>query len=625
MARQGTKPSKKSKSELLADKIPADQISANNALRLRTNVPVHDTWNLKRIFRSDNAWEKEFERWSKEVNVLADYKGRLNEPEVLAEFLRLDSGFDRRVELLMAYAYLKSTEDTANSKYLAYKSQVVSRINSLSEQVSFVRPELLSLSQAHWKRLLSAECLADWKLRLKRILRYKPHVLSAKEERIVAMTREVTQTPNNIFRLLNDADLQFESVHDENDTLKPLTQETFQCFLQSTNRRVRKEAFDNLYNGYGHLSHTFAASLEGSIKGDIFYAKARNYSSAMEASLFSEEIPRSVYDSLVAGVHEALPILYRYYELRRKKMNLEQIHFYDTYVPVESSIDFSYTYEEAVDLILKALAPLGKDYIKTLEKGLTSGRWVDKYENLNKSSGAFSYPSYDTPPYIMMNYKPDIISSVFTLIHEAGHSMHSWYSAKNQPYEYYSYEIFLAEIASTFNEQLLSQYLLKNAEDPRHRFWLINHEIDSIRATIFRQTMFSEFESLVHEAMETGTPMTMEMFRSIYRGLLDIYFGPKFTLDDALSLECFRIPHFYRAFYVYKYATGLSASLALSQRVLNGGEKERADYFELLNGGCSAAPLEILNRAGVDMTNPEVFRSAMKRFESLVNEFENFC
>ncbi len=607
------------------DKVLKKQSDIYHSRRQRSEVPVQDTWNLKRIFRSDNSWEKELERWGKDSQVLIKYKGRLGDPEVLAEYLKKDTEFDRRVDLLVAYAYLKSAEDTAESKYIAYKGQVLTQINKYNEMTSFVRPELLALPQAHWKRLLSDPRLALWKLQLERILRYKPHVLSVKEERLMAMSGEITQAPHRIFCVLNDADLQFRPVKDETGRLCPLTQELFQCYLQSPVRSVRKEAFENLYEGYVRMSHTFAASLEASIKGDIFFSKARNYSGALEASLFNEEIPKQVYDNLIQVVHETLPVLYKYYELRRKKMKIDQIHFYDTYVPVERSVDFAYNYDDAVQLVLKALAPLGKDYVKTLEKGLTSGRWVDKYENLNKSSGAFSYPSYDTPPFIMINFKPDIISSVFTLIHEAGHSMHSWYSAKNQPYEYYNYEIFLAEIASTFNEQLLSRYLLKEAKDPAHRFWLINHEIDSIRATIFRQTMFSEFEYLTHEAMETGSPMTSEMFRSIYRGLLDLYFGPDFTIDENLSYECFRIPHFYRAFYVYKYATGLSASLALSQRVLSGGEQERKDYFELLGGGCSAPPLDILMRAGVDMNNPEVFRSAMKRFKDLVDEFESFC
>jgi oligoendopeptidase F len=325
---------------------------------------------------------------------------------------------------------------------------------------------------------------------------------------------------------------------------------------------------------------------------------------------------------LVETVRAATPALYRYYDLRRRAMNLDDIRFYDVYTPILSDVSVDYSWDAAVELIADALSPLGDEYVQTLSKGLTTDRWADKYQNKNKQSGAFSYGGYDFPPYIMMNYKPNVVESVFTLAHEGGHSMHSWYSARTQPYEYYDYTIFLAEIASTFNEQLLARRILEKSTDTKTRAWIINRELDAIRTTIFRQTMFAEFELRTHEKAESGEPLTAQAFRAIYRELLDDYFGPDFAMDDALELECFRIPHFYRGFYVYKYATGLSAAIALAERVLSGGVKERDEYLTFLKSGCSADPLDILRKAGVDMEKPEPIVDAMKRFETLTDELE---
>ncbi len=602
-------------------KSPADKL-ADVTTRPRQDVPESDTWNLKKIFRSDATWESEFTKLKKDCEVLSSYRGKLSNPGILAEFLALDSSLDRRVEKLIVYSYLKWSEDVTNSKYLEYRGRLTSFLTEQAEKTSFVRPELLAMSQSKWKEILADERLVLWKLSLQRILRYKPYTLGLKEERLLALSGEMAQTPKQVFSLLNDADLEFEPVKNEKGKLQALSQESFQVFLHSTKREVRRDAFNHLYAEYEAHGHTLASTLEGSIKKDIFYARARNHPGAMEASLFNEEIPIGVYNNLITEVHRALPVLYRYYDLRRRKMKVDELHFYDTYVPILGSIKIKHTYSEAVELVLKALKPLGTDYIKTLQKGLTSDRWVDKYENLNKLSGAYSYSAFDSLPYIMMNFKEEVLESVFTLIHESGHSMHSWYSSKNQPYEYASYEIFLAEIASTFNEELLTQYLLQTAKDTKHRAWIINRQIDAIRATIFRQTMFSEFEKKTHEESEKGVPLTLERFRSLYRELLDLYFGSAMVIDEVLSLECLRIPHFYNAFYVYKYATGMSAALALTHRVLQGGEKERTDYFELLTGGSSAPPLEILKKAGVDMEKPEPIQEAMKRFESLVDELD---
>jgi oligoendopeptidase F len=435
------------------------------------------------------------------------------------------------------------------------------------------------------------------------------------------MQIEMAEASNKIFRQLNDADLKFGNVKDERGQWVELTHSSFSALLHSPKRSVRKTAFHKLYQEYADHQYTLAATLNGSIQRDVYYARARNFNSALEASLFPDQVPVAVYDSLVDTVHKHLPALYRYYDLRRRKMKLREIHHYDTYVPILSELETKHTWDQAVKLVLSALEPLGSEYCGALEAGL-KGRWCDRYENKGKQSGAFSAGSFDGDPYILMNYQPTVLDHVFTLAHEAGHSMHSYYSAKEQPYQYYNYVIFVAEVASTFNEQLLSRHLLAKARDERRRAYLVNRQIDAMRATIYRQTMFAEFEKITHGLAENNEPLTVDRFKSVYRELLEKYFGPDFTLDDELSLECFRIPHFYRAFYVYKYATGMSAAIALADRVTGGGERELADYLNFLKGGCSKDPLDLLRDAGVDMERPEAVDTALTYFGRLVEELD---
>ncbi|MBQ3388832.1 MAG: oligoendopeptidase F [Thermoguttaceae bacterium] len=588
----------------------------------RADVPPADQWNLKKIFSSDAAWRREFAAWQARVPQYAGFKGKLGSIGSLEAFLRFDSEMDRASEKLLLYAYLKSAEDMANPTYQGMKGQISVALARAAQETSFARPEILAAPKTVWKERLASPKLKRWHRSLSELLRLKPHTLSGKEERVVALSAEMAQTPSKAFRLLTDADFTFGTVRDEKGTEKTLTHETFSLFLHSPNRTVRKSAFEQFYSVFDEHKNTLAALLEGSVRGDIFHAKARRYPSSLDAALFDENIPRQVYENLISGVRGALPALYRYYDIRRKKMKLSRIHFYDTYVPILSDIQFHHSWNEAVGLIGKALQPLGAEYVRTLQKGLTSGRWADRYENAGKQSGAFSYGGYDTLPYIMTNFKPDLIESVFTLAHEGGHSMHSWLSARKQSYEDYNYVIFLAEIASTFNEQLLAEYLIEHASDKRLRLWLINRQIDAVRATIFRQTMFSEFEEQIHAAAERGEALGVAPIRGMYRKLLETYFGPAFTLDEQLELECLRIPHFYRSFYVYKYATGMSAAIALARRVKRGGEAERLDYFKMLEGGCSAPPLELLRRAGVDMIQPTAVSEAMNYFDELVSRFE---
>ena len=591
-------------------------------LKKRADVAVADTWDLTRIYKSDEKWQEDFEDWKKFAERISSYKGKLSNVETLIDFFRYEEDLSREADKLGVYSFLKSTEDLANTTYQEMKSSFSLAANMAAERASFVNPELLALSDDAWEALLADERLAPWKVKLERLLRLKKHTLSQDEERLVASMGELADVPSKTFRLLNDAETKFPSVKDELGKSQPLTHETFQLFLQSPSREVRKNAFDSFYAEYEARQNTFSSLLEGSIRKDVFYAKARGYESSLQAAMYNEEIPETVYLNLTNVVRKSLPALYRYYELRRKLMNLDEIHFYDVYVPILSDISVNYSWDDAVKTIVKALAPLGTEYVETFTRGMTTDRWCDRYENQNKESGAFSCPGYDFSPYILINYKPTLIESVFTLAHEGGHSMHSWYSAKTQPYRYYDYVIFLAEIASTFNEQLLARYLFNEATDNKTRAWIVNRELDSIRATIFRQTMFAEFERRAHTIAEENKPLSAAVFRKVYRDVLNEYFGPDFVIDDALELECLRIPHFYRGFYVYKYATGLSAAISLADRVLGGGEAERDAYLGFLKAGSSAAPLDILRGAGVDMEKPDAIETAMKRFETLTNTLE---
>jgi oligoendopeptidase F len=591
-------------------------------LPLRSEVKESDTWDLSRLYADDQAWEKDFEKLEKRIAGYGKFQGKLAEgAETVAACLKFDRDLDRLAERLGTYAFLKTAEDATNSDYQRMQGRFMNVVSQAGQMASFIRPEILAMSAAKLKNMLADKCLAPFKLQLERLLDYKPHTLSKKEERLLAMQTEMAQVAGQAFRKLNDADLKFGNVKDENGEWIELSHASFSKLLNSPKRSVRKAAFEKVYAQYDAHQHTLAATLEGSIQRDIYYARARNFPSALEASLFPDRMPVAVYDNLIDSVHKRLPALHRYYDVRRRKMRLKQIHHYDTYVPILSELQTRHTWDQAVELVLTALQPLGDNYRAALEQGLR-GRWCDRYENRGKQSGAFSCGSFDGDPHILMNYQQDVLDHVFTLAHEAGHSMHSYYSARSQPYQYYDYVIFVAEVASTFNEELLSRHLLARAEDDQRRAYLVNRQIDAMRATIFRQTMFAEFEKLAHASAEQGEPLTVERFCSIYRELLELYFGPDFVLDDALSLECFRIPHFYRAFYVYKYATGMSAAIALVQRVLSGGKRELNDYLGFLKGGCSKDPLDLLRGAGVDMEQPAAVDTALAEFERLVEELD---
>jgi oligoendopeptidase F len=588
----------------------------------RDQVKSENTWDLSGLYPSDEAWEVDFKKLDGLIAGYAKFQGKLGESaKSLAACLKFDSDFDRLADRVGNYAFLKTTEDQADSRYQGLSGRFQSLSTRASQAASFMRPEILAIPAEKMDAMLEDKALKHYRLLLERMLRYRPHTLSDREEKLLAMQGDMAGTAGKAFRQLLDADLKFGFVRNEKGESVELSQSTLMQLLISPRRNVRRTAFHQFYQQFVGHENTLAATLAGSIHKDIYYAKARGYGSALESSLFHDNVPLSVYDSLIAAVRKHLPAVHRYYDVRRRKMKLRDIHHYDTYVPILSDIKVKRPWDKAVDVIITALAPLGAEYCNTLEKGL-HGRWCDRYPNLGKQSGAFSSGTYDGDPHILMNYKSEVFDDTFTLAHEAGHSMHSWYSKNHQPYEYYNYVIFVAEVASTFNEQLLSHFLLKHAKSDEERAYLINHEIDSIRGTIIRQTMFAEFEKQTHALAEAGEALTVAAFKSIYRKLLEAYFGPEFDIDDELVLECFRIPHFYRAFYVYKYATGLSAAIALSERVLKGGKPELNAYLSFLKGGCSKWPLDLLRDAGVDMEKPEPVDTALAHFDRLVGELD---
>ena len=599
-------------------------MSSATVIRLpeRSEVKESDTWDLTKLFVNDEAWDEAFKKLEAMIPEFEKYKGTLgNSAADLAACLKFDSSVDRMAEGMGNYAYLKTVEDQSDSNYQRMMGRFQNIATQAGEAASYIRPEILAIPNDKLAEFLKQPELELYKLMLERLTRYKQYTLGEKEEQLLAMQGEMAGATSKIFRQLHDSDLKFGNITNDKGETEELTSSSFSQFLISPNREVRKTAFHQFYEQFSAHENTLAATLSGSIQKDIYYARARGYESALDQALYADNVPVSVYDNLIAAVRKNLPSLYKYYDLRKRKMNLDEIHHYDTYVPILSDIEVKHQWDEAVDVVCESLSPLGDEYCSVLREGL-SGRWCDRYPNQGKQSGAFSYGTYDGTPYIMMNYKPSVLNDVFTLTHEAGHSMHSYMSIQNQPYEYYNYTIFVAEVASTFNEQLLTRHMLDNAKDDRLKAYLINNEIDSIRGTIIRQTMFAEFEKITHAMAEAGEPLTVDALKTTYGKLLSDYFGPEFAIDEELPLECMRIPHFYRAFYVYKYATGLSAAIALSQRVLSGGPQELADYLGFLRGGCSKYPLDLLRDAGVDLEKPEPVDTALKRFGELVTELD---
>jgi oligoendopeptidase F len=589
----------------------------------RNEISEESKWDLSDLFESDSQWESFLSDFEKEISGYEVYKGTLADSALaIKNCLEFDATLSRKMDSLYCYAHLKKDEDKTNSKYLGNFDKTFRIYSELGKAQSFIAPELTAISQDKIDEYLSDPILDFYKLKLDRILRYKEHTLSDKEESLLAASMEMSQSSRDTFGMLNNADLELGTVQDKEGNKISITHGNLQSLMQSYDRDLRKNSFHTFYSAYEKHQYTFASLLSSSVKKDIFYSKSRNYNSVREQALFSENIPVEVYDNLIDSVHKNLKPLYKYFNLRKKILSLDELHIYDCSVPLAKNLTWKMNYDEAVETIRKALQPLGEEYINTVSEGISHGRWVDRYENKGKQNGAYSSGCFDSRPYILLNYKNEDINSLYTLAHEAGHSMHSYYSRKSQPYIYSGYTIFVAEVASTFNEALITRQLLSQNTDRDMKIYLICREIDNFRGTLYRQTMFAEFERDVYAMAERGDPLTVESFRAAYQKLLETYFGDETTLDEILQLECFRIPHFYFSFYVYKYATGISAAYTLAERVLKGDKNELNDYLAFLNSGGTKYPIDQLKDAGVDMTSSKPIDKSLETFSALVDQLE---
>ncbi len=593
-----------------------------NTIPGREEVDDAYKWDLSLLYQNDQAWEQGYNELAESYQAISQFKGTLGQSAAqLLEALEFEKALDLLLERLYHFASLRLAEDAADNKHLDRIGRIRNLHARINETVAFIAPEIMAIADQDWESLIADPILSDWCNSLEKVRRFKPHTLSEKEERLLAMGNEAMSAAQQSFSQLTNVDMRFGTLEDAEGHTRELSQSTFQSFLNMADRPVRQRAFEQFYQEIEQHQFTLAMMLGGSVKADVYKARARNHQSALEHSLFHDKVDVDVYSNLIAAVRDGFKPLHKYYAVRKRKLGLDEIHHYDTYVPIISDLDRTTSWDDAVQLIEQALAPLGEEYVATLTTGLR-GRWADRFETKGKRSGAFSSSSYGNPPYILMNYKEDVFSDVYTLAHEAGHSMHTWYSQRHQLFQDYNYPILTAEVASTFNEELLTHYLLQQTTDPNERAYLINRQIDDIRGTLYRQTMFAEFELLIHQREEAGEALTLDWMKACYRELLDAYFGQDFIIDEALELECLRIPHFYSAFYVYKYATGISAAISLADRVLNGDRAEVTDYLGFLQSGNSRYPLETLAAAGVDLTSPEPVSQALRLFADRVDELE---
>ncbi len=589
----------------------------------RIDVAEQDTWDLSPMYADAAAWRSDYSALENSLGEAQQFAGHLGDGEhVMRKSLETQFRQFRLIEKLYTYAHLRSDQDTRDAGNLALVDLSRNLYTRLIAEWSYLTPEVLALPEDVAKRYQTSEELRPYRRVLDEMLRYKPHTLSASEEALLARSSEALSASNRIFSQLNNADMNFGTVTVDGEE-QELSHGSYQVLLKHRDRAVRKAAFEGYYRVYDELKNTISTTLTTSIQKDLFYSRARRFPGTRESMLFAENMPLEVYDNLIETVSKNLEPLYRYYELRKKALKLDVLKPYDLSVPLVSEVEKKVPFDDGARHILAALKPLGEDYVGVLQAGLTTARWTDRYENKGKKSGAYSSGCYDSPPYLLMNYQEDSLHDFFTLAHEAGHSMHSHYAIKHQSYQDHSYGIFVAEVASTFNEQLLSSYLENLWKDePSLLAYLINEQIEDIRGTLIRQAMFAEFEREIHERVGKNEPLTLVEYRSIYGGLLRKYFGPALDFGDVMELEFLRVPHFYSSFYVYKYSTGISAAIFLAERVLNGGVAEREAYLSFLKAGGSKYPLEVLRDAGVDMASPKPIQAALKKFDGLVERLE---
>ncbi|HBG3320554.1 TPA: oligoendopeptidase F [Clostridioides difficile] len=587
----------------------------------RSTIEEKYKWKIDKMYSSKEEIEKDISKVKNLIQEVKEYKGKLSEnKENLYKVLNISENASRIVQNLYVYTHMKQHEDTRinDNQGRATKTEMLS--TDLGVATSYIVPEILAIEENKLSEYLKDEKLSFYTKYIKDILRDKPHTLSEREEEILAATSELSTIPENVYDMLAYADMEFPEIEDEEGNKVKLSHSNYSLFIKSKNSRVRKDAFEGEFSTYEKYKNTFASTLYGGIKSEIFYAKTRKYNSAIEASLFSDDVSLDVYNNLISAIDKSIPNLNKYVELKKKFLGLNEIHMYDLYVPLTDKFDMDIPYDKAQDIILEALKPLGEEYLKVIKSAFDEG-WIDVYDNEGKKGGAYSWGSYDSHPYILMSYKNDL-NSLFTLVHELGHSVHSHYSRTSQPFLYSDYKIFVAEVASTLNELLLINYLLENSKSKDETIYLLNYYLEQFRTTVHRQTMFAEFEKIVHQRVESGEPLTADEFTNIYYKLNEKYYGKSAIVDKQIGIEWARIPHFYSNFYVYKYATGFSAASALSQQILSEGSTAVDRYINFLKSGGSEYPLEQLKSAGVDMTKKESIEEALNVFAELVNKLE---
>lgn len=595
----------------------------NSKIPTRDEVEEKNKWDLSSIYKSDDEWEAALKTLPELTKKVAEFKGKLgSSAETLLKALKALEKAELQMETVYHYASLQHHANEDDSVATDREGRAMMAYTDMQTELSFFEPEIQSIEEKELRQWISQPDFANYKIFIEKQLHFKKYILSEKEERILSLQMQPAQTPDAAFSVLTNVDINktFGTVN-VNGKEQQLTETTWSVFLHNQDRKVREEAYKKFYAKFEEHQNTIAALYAGSVNQDVFQVRARGYDSSLQAALYGNKVPTSVYHNLIECIHKNLPTLHEYYSIRKKALGVDKLKHYDVYVPLVKSVETKTTYEESVEICRNALAPLGKEYTDRLCDGLLNG-WTDRYENVGKRSGAFSSGCYVGNPYILLNYNEENIRDVFTMAHEGGHSMHSWYSVHNNPFMCYDYTIFEAEVASTFNEELVFEYLLKNAKDDEMKKYLLAMRADDILATLFRQTMFAEFELKAHEFVENGTPLTAELLRKTYRELLELYFGPEMNFEENSDMEGLRIPHFYSAFYVYKYATGISAALALAHRVTTGGEQERNDYFKFLKSGGSRYPIESLKIAGVDMESVEPVQAACNTFKDIVEQLK---
>lgn len=591
-------------------------------LKKRSEVETKDTWNLESLYATDACWEEDLKKTEEMLKDFQAFQGTLgSSPSRLKEALDRYYRMYCKLDSVYVYAQQRRDQDTADAYYQQLAMRSEDLMVKLDSGTAFLNPEILSLTEEWVEHAMEEdEGLRFYKRALREIFRMNAHTRSGEVEALLADAADLGNAPANIFRMLENADMKYPQVKGEDESLVDLTDSSLVPLLESKDRMVRKEAFETYYRVREQYKNTFASILASNVKQAVFFAKARRYPSSRASFLDQGNIPESVYDNLIETVHKNLDAMYRYVKLRKKMLGVEELHMYDVYAPLLPESGKEYSFEEAKAIVLEGLKPMGEEYLGILKEGFEN-RWIDVYENEGKRSGAYSWGSYESQPYVLLNYR-GTLDNVFTLAHEMGHSIHSYYSKKNQPFAYAGYKIFVAEVASTCNEALLIHDLLEKTKDEQEKMILINHFLDKFKGTIYRQTMFAEFEYLLHRKAEEGKPLTAQEISRTYHALNELYFGPDMVSDEAIGLEWTRIPHFYTPFYVYQYATGFSAAIALSNRILKEGAPAVEQYKKFLKGGCSLDPIDLLKLAGVDMTTKEPVQSALDVFGSLVEELE---